>query len=136
MTSHLSPATLADQLFQHLAAGDRRAAADLFAPTVDFSIPGPGAPWIPAVDSPAGMLEFFTRLTDQLEGQQITIEKVLTDDAEAVVLGSLASTVRSTGRNIVSRFALRLGVEEGRINRYWLLEDSWAVAQALRPADG
>lgn len=123
---------LAEQLFQYLAADDLQTAAALFAPSVDFSIPSaPGIPWIPQADSPAGMLEFFSRLPTHLDRKKFEISKVLADTEDVVVLGHLISKVRTTGRDIDSRFVLHLSVRDGQISRYHLYEDSWAVAQAL-----
>lgn len=123
---------LVERLFQYLAADDLQAAAALFAPSVDFSIPAaPGIPWIPQVDSPAGMLEFFSRVSTQLDRKKFEIGKVLADTEDVVVLGHLISQVRATRRDIDSRFVLHLSVRDGQISRYHLYEDSWAVAQAL-----
>ena len=123
---------LAESLFRYLGIGDLPAAAALFAPAVDFAIPSaPGIPWIPQVDSPAGMLEFFTRLPIHLEQKKLEIGKILADDEDAVALGHLMSRVRATGRDIDSRFAAHLSVRDGQIYRYHFFEDSWAVARAL-----
>jgi len=132
VTTSDNPVLLAERLFAYLGSGDLEAASGLFAPSVDFSIPGvPEVPWIPQVDSPAGMLEFFTLLGTHLERKQFEINRVLADGDDVVALGRLVSTVRATGRDIVSRFVLHLGARNGLIYRYHLYEDSWAVARAL-----
>jgi ketosteroid isomerase-like protein len=43
------------------------------------------------------------------------------------------STVRATGRDIVRPFAIHLCVRDGKIIRYHMYEDSWAVAEAVKP---
>ncbi|HTF53323.1 MAG TPA: nuclear transport factor 2 family protein [Pseudonocardia sp.] len=127
-------ADLVRDLFQLVHDRDAEGAAKLFAEQVDFSIPSaPRIPWIPAVDSPAGMLEFFTLVPRHLDSKRFEILKVLADDQDAVVLGDLVSTVRSTGRDIVTPFAIHLSVRDGKIHRYHLYEDSWAVAEAVKP---
>lgn len=127
-----TPSQLVTELFHHVATDDVSAAAALFADSVDFAVPAaPGVPWIPAVDSPEGMAEFFTLLPKHLDRRQFEVTKVLADDEDAVVLGHLVSTVRATGHDIVTRFAIHLGVRDGRIHRYHMYEDSWAVAQAV-----
>lgn len=129
-----TPAALTQALFAHLGAGELTAASALFADTVDFAIPGaPDIPWIPEADSPAGMLRFFTLVGEHLDRKHFEVEKVLADDTDAVALGNLVSTVRATGRDIVLRFAIHLGVADGRISRYHLYEDSWAVSRAVAP---
>ena len=76
------------------------------------------------------MLEFFTLLPRHLDSKRFEILKVLADEQDAVVLGDLVSTVRSTGRDIVTRFAIHLSVRGGKITH--LYEDSWAVAEAVK----
>ncbi len=126
---------LAERLFDHLAAGELDSAVALFAPTVDFAIPSaPDIPWIPRVRSAEDMGEFFTLLRTELDSKRFEVTKILADGEDAVVLGHLVSTVRSTGRDIVTEFAIQLGVQDGLINRYRMYEDSWAVANAVRPA--
>jgi ketosteroid isomerase-like protein len=59
------------------------------------------------------------------------VERVLIDGDEAVVLGEIRQTARSTGRAYRARFALHLTVERGLITRHHVYEDSPAVAQAF-----
>jgi uncharacterized protein len=49
-----------------------------------------------------------------------------------VILGSLASKVKQTGKTIETSFAIVLTVAHGEIVRFHMLEDSFAVSQAAR----
>ena len=50
----------------------------------------------------------------------------------AVMLGSLASRIRRTGRIVTTDFAIVLTAVNGEIVRFQILEDSFAVSQAAR----
>ncbi|WP_344840059.1 nuclear transport factor 2 family protein [Nonomuraea dietziae] len=63
------------------------------------------------------------------------IERILVDGADAVVLGEIRQTARSTGRAYHARFALHLTIEDGLVTRHHVYEDSLAVAQAFAPAE-
>jgi ketosteroid isomerase-like protein len=49
-----------------------------------------------------------------------------------VILGELATTVKRTHRTIEGSFAIVLTISGGRITRFQMLEDSFAVSQAAR----
>ncbi|NOL42498.1 SnoaL-like domain-containing protein [Kribbella sandramycini] len=121
-------------MLQHVGAGETDAAAALFADDVDFFIPRAAElPWVPDVDSAAGMATYFGLLRTHLDGKRFDVERIVADATDAVVIGQLVSTVRATGRDIESRFAIHVGTRDGRITRYHFYEDSLAVAQALVP---
>jgi ketosteroid isomerase-like protein len=50
----------------------------------------------------------------------------------AVIVGSLSSRINATGKIIESDFALILGISNGEIKRFSLIEDSFAVSRAAR----
>jgi ketosteroid isomerase-like protein len=50
-----------------------------------------------------------------------------------VILGELASKVKHTGRIVETAFSIVLTVSAGKIIRFMMLEDSFAVSQAARP---
>jgi uncharacterized protein len=60
---------------------------------------------------------------------------VLADEKHAVIFGELASRVNATGKLIESPFALILDVNaaDGKIARFQMLEDTFAVSRAARP---
>ncbi|MEU1980758.1 nuclear transport factor 2 family protein [Nocardia sp. NPDC019395] len=59
------------------------------------------------------------------------IERILVDGPDAVILGEIRQTARSTGRPYRSRFALHLTVAGDLITRHHVYEDSLAVARAF-----
>nr|WP_265584007.1 nuclear transport factor 2 family protein [Streptomyces chromofuscus] len=64
-------------------------------------------------------------------GTADTIERVLVDGPDGVVLGGIRQRARPTGRSYRARGAPHRTVEDGRIVRHHVHEDSLAVARAL-----
>ncbi|MFG3343538.1 nuclear transport factor 2 family protein [Streptomyces sp. NPDC048018] len=126
-----SPATTVTRLFPLLAEGRTAEAAALFADSVSFSVPHPpGVPWVPEVDSADGMRTFFDLLRTHVRAERFDLRQVLVDGDDVVLFGHMVSEVRTTGRTIDTAFALHTTVRDGRITRYHLYEDTYAVAKA------
>lgn len=108
------------------------AITELFSEDADWDIVGDRerVPWIGPRRGRAEIAAFFRDLIAGIEPQHFEVRSVLADGERAVILGELASLVRSTGRLIETEFAFDLTVKQGRIVRYRMLEDSHAVAQA------
>ena len=66
------------------------------------------------------------------ERVRFDVKGILANDDSAVIFGDLASKVNATGRIIESPFALILYVADGKIARFQMLEDSFAVSRAAR----
>lgn len=105
---------------------------DLFAENVDWDIPGDleTVPWIGPREGRAGIAAFYRDLVSRLESRRFEARRILADEDTAVVLGDLESVVRATGKLIQSPFAYDLTLQGGKIVRYRMLEDSYAVARA------
>ncbi|MGY4393508.1 nuclear transport factor 2 family protein [Streptomyces sp. TE12347] len=126
-----SPAQTVQRLFPLPAEGKSAQAAALFADSVSFSIPHPpGLPWVPEVDSPDGMRTFFELLGTHVRTKEFELRQVIAEGDDVVLLGRMVSEVRRTGRDIDTAFALHATVRDGRITRYHLYGDTYAVAQA------
>jgi len=105
---------------------------DLFADDMTWDVPGdPTAfPWIGRRAGSEAVRAFLVETKAQLERVRFDVEDVLASDTQAVIVGALASKVRRTGRVIETSFAIALTIDAGRITRFRMLEDSFAVAQA------
>ncbi|MFD0433251.1 nuclear transport factor 2 family protein [Streptomyces chartreusis] len=126
-----SPAQTVQRLFPLLAEGRSEEAAELFADSVSFSIPHPpGIPWVPEVDSAQGMRTFFELLQAHVQAKEFDLRQVIAEDDDVVLIGRMVSEVKKTGRDIDTAFALHTTVRDGRITRYHLYEDTYAVAKA------
>ncbi|WP_425839779.1 nuclear transport factor 2 family protein [Streptomyces fractus] len=126
-----SPTQTVQRLFPLLAEGKTTEAAALFADSVSFSVPHPpGIPWVPDVDSADGMRTFFELLRTHVRAKEFELSQVVAEGDDVVLIGRMVSEVRKTGRDIDTAFALHATVRDGRITRYHLYEDSYAVARA------
>jgi ketosteroid isomerase-like protein len=126
-----SPAQTVQRLFPLLAEGKSAEAAALFAESVSFSIAHPpGIPWVPEVDSAEGMRTFFELLQTHVQAKEFDLRQVIADGEDVVLVGRMVSEVKKTGREIDTAFALHTTVHAGRITRYHLYEDSYAVSRA------
>ncbi|MCM2505517.1 nuclear transport factor 2 family protein [Aureimonas altamirensis] len=114
------------------APGTLDAILDLFADDVDWDIPGDleTVSWIGPRRDREGVAAFFRELAERIEPRGAKVRRILADEQTAVVLGDLESLVRATGKLIQSPFAYDLTVQDDKIVRYRMLEDSHAVARA------
>ena len=67
-----------------------------------------------------------------LERISFEVYDVLASDKRAVILGSLASKLKRTGKIVTTDFAIILTISNDEIVRFQMLEDSFAVSQAAR----
>ena len=122
----------------HLDAGDLPGLSALFAPDVEWRLSWPEQaldgpiPWIRARRTPQDVAAHFRTLAEHNapHGRGTEVERVVVDGEEAVLMGTIRSVMRRTGAAYEARFALHLTVEEGRIVRFHVYEDSLAVAEA------
>ncbi|GAA4029319.1 nuclear transport factor 2 family protein [Allokutzneria multivorans] len=128
------------ELLRRIGEGDPARIAELYAPQTDWQLDWPEAehgraetPWIRHRSTRADAAAHFREIGENhVPGEAATeIERILVDGDEAVVLGEIRQTAKSTGRAYRARFALHLTVEDGLITRHHVYEDSLAVAQAF-----
>ncbi|MDT0388233.1 nuclear transport factor 2 family protein [Streptomyces dubilierae] len=117
-------------------AGDTEGLAALFADEVDWVLAeNPVVPWIRPRSTAAecaAQADDLARYTVP-EDARASVDTLLVDGADAVLMGHLAGTVRATGKSFSGPFALRLTVEDGRITRHHLYENSVSIAAACTP---
>jgi len=63
---------------------------------------------------------------------RLDVDGILANDDSAVIFGDLASKLNAPGRIIESPFGLVLHISDGKIARFQMLEDSFAVSRAAR----
>ncbi|MFJ5732606.1 nuclear transport factor 2 family protein [Streptomyces paradoxus] len=117
-------------------AGDTEGLTALFADEVDWMLAdNPGVPWI----RPRSTAAECAAQADELgrytvpEDARASVDTVLVEGTDAVLMGQLSGTVRATGKSFSGPFALRLTVEDGRITRHHLYENSLSIAEACAP---
>ncbi|MGW1601961.1 nuclear transport factor 2 family protein [Streptomyces eurythermus] len=117
-------------------AGDTARLVELFADEVDWVLAeNPGVPWIRPRRTGAECAAQFAELMEHTvpEDARASVDAFLVDGADAVLMGHLSGTVRATGKAFEGPFALRLTVEDGRIVRHHLYENSLSIAEACTP---
>ena len=124
---------IAQQLLAKLGSG---AAPDdvatLVSEDVSFEIPGDvtAFPWI---GIKVGRQAFSSFVRDQRElliSNTFRIADILVSDTRAVILGELSGTVRQSGKTVATYFAIILTISNGKVGRFQMLENSFAVSQA------
>lgn len=125
--------TTVEKFLAARAAGDTAALTALFADEVDWQLAdNPEVPWIEPRRTAAECAAQFDDLMAYVvaEDARAEIDTFLVDGADAVLFGHVAGRVRATGKTFEGPFALRLTVENGRITRHHLYENSLSIAQA------
>ncbi|MGW7285760.1 nuclear transport factor 2 family protein [Streptomyces sp. NPDC054847] len=117
-------------------AGDTVRLVSLFAEKVDWVLAeNPAVPWIRPRSTAAECAAQFTELMEYTvpEDARASVDTFLVDGADAVLMGQVSGTVRATGKSFEGPFALHLTVEDGRITRHHLYENSLSIAEACAP---
>jgi len=124
------------QEFLDLMGSDAEPAeiAKLFSENMEWEIAGDtGAlPWIGQKFGRAAISDFVNDSRAMIERISFEVQDILAGDNRAVILGSLASKLKRTGKIVKTDFAIVLTVTNGEIARFQMLEDSFAVSQAAR----
>ncbi|MFJ8041444.1 nuclear transport factor 2 family protein [Kitasatospora sp. NPDC096147] len=140
MSTGTGTRAVVEELLQRIGAGDPERIAELYAERGDWRLSWPeeehgrpATPWIRHRSTRAEAAEHFRALAAHHvpEEAATTVERILVDGPDAVVLGEIRQTARATGRRYRARFALHLTVEDGLITRHHVYEDSLAVATAF-----
>ncbi|MER6349009.1 nuclear transport factor 2 family protein [Streptomyces sp. NPDC001595] len=136
----MSPAeatrAVVEQFLAARLAGDTARLVELFADEVDWLLAeNPAVPWIRPRTTAAECAAQFAELAEHTvpEAAHARVDAVLVDGTDAVLTGHLSGTVRATGKSFEGPFALRLTVEDGRITRHHLYENSLSIAEACTP---
>ncbi|TPQ17769.1 nuclear transport factor 2 family protein [Streptomyces sporangiiformans] len=117
-------------------AGDTGRLVALFADEVDWLLAeNPAVPWIRPRSTAAECAAQSAELTEHTvpEDARASVDTFLVDGTDAVLMGHLSGTVRATGKAFEGPFALHLTVEDGRITRHHLYENSLSIAEACAP---
>jgi hypothetical protein len=133
--SETTRAVVQEFLAARLAGNTERLVA-LFADEVDWVLAeNPAAPWIRPRSTAAECAAQFTELMEHTvpEDARASVDTFLVDGTDAVLMGHVSGTVRTTGKSFAGPFALHLTVENGRITRHRLYENSLSIAEACTP---
>lgn len=122
-----------DAFFAAFAAGDTDGLLELFAERVDFNVAGaPNVPWTGVRSTKKEIAEFFGMFGKLLTPpESFAITARITEGNDAVVIANCVFGVLATGKTFSNRYALHFTVIDGRIARYHMYEDSYAIYEAF-----
>src|SRR6266513_3125936 len=126
---------LAQEFLRRMGSGvEPSEIAKLFSETLEWDIAGDtGAlPWIGHKSGRAAITDFVRDSRAMIERISFEVYDILASDNRAVILGSLASKLKRTGKIVKTAFAIILTVTNGAIVRFQMLEDSFAVSHMAR----
>lgn len=105
-----------------------------FAEDLSFEVQGDeGAmPWVGHKVGRQAMVDFMRDLRELTEPLAFDVEDILASEARAVIVGSLRTRIKATGKIVSTQFALVLTITNGVVSRFQMLEDSFNVARAAR----
>jgi ketosteroid isomerase-like protein len=117
--------------------GDGRAPdtlAAMFAEDLRFEIQGDDGvlPWIGHKTGRQAAADFFSKIRTLTEPVKFEVEDILGSSNRAVVIGELATRIRSSGKVTHSQFAIVLTISSAKIVRFQMLEDSFDLSRAAR----
>jgi len=99
-------------------------------------VPGDAAnvPWL-GRRTPDLIPGFFSSMAELTVREAFDIERTLVDGSDAVLIGHARLSFIPASTTIETPFAIHITVAgDGKINSFYMFEDSWSVALAARPA--
>ena len=126
---------IARDLFGGITSG--RDPAEIAAPFADdlrFEIQGDDGvlPWVGRKVGRAAMVDFIKDIRDLTEPVAFDVDDILGNDDRAVIVGSLRTRIKKTGKVTTTQFAIVLTIAGGLVSRFQMLEDSFDLSKAAR----
>jgi ketosteroid isomerase-like protein len=124
---------------QQLLAGigeqsDPEVIAAMFAEDLRFEIQGDDGvlPWIGLKTGRQAAADFFRDIRVLTEPVSFQVDDILGSAERAVLIGELATRIKSSGRVTRSQFAIVLTISGNLITRFQMIEDSFDLSRAVR----
>jgi hypothetical protein len=89
-------------------------------------------PWIGKKSGRSTVVDFVNDSAAMIERIGPDVDEILAGENRAVILGSLVSKVKQTGKVIETYFGIILTIANGEIVRFQMLGDSFAVSRVAR----
>jgi ketosteroid isomerase-like protein len=126
--------TVAETFVERLGGQDADGIQELFAEEIDWHVPGDAAlPWTGRRTRREEVAPYFTTMWPHFAPgrSEVALERVVVDGGDVVLLAAWTHTVAATGKEFSTPAAIHLRVEDGRIVRMHLYEDTLTVATAF-----
>jgi ketosteroid isomerase-like protein len=106
----------------------------MFAEDLRFEIQGDNGvlPWIGHKTGRQAAEDFFRDIRVLTETVKFEVEDILGSPNRAVIVGELATRIKSSGKIINSQFAIILTISGDTITRFQMLEDSFDLSRTVR----
>jgi ketosteroid isomerase-like protein len=115
---------------------DPDAIAAPFAEHLSFEIQGDNGalPWIGRKTGRQAFADFIREMRVRTEPVTFNVEDILASESRAVIIGSLETRIKATGRVTATQYAIILTIDGNMVSRFQMLEDSFDVSKAARGA--
>ena len=126
---------IAQQLLAGIGEGrSPEALAAMFAEDLRFEIQGDDGvlPWIGHKTGRQAAADFFCEIRVLTEPVKFEVEDILGSPSRAVIVGELATRIKSSGKIINTQFAIVLTISGDEIVRFQMLEDSFGLSRTVR----
>jgi ketosteroid isomerase-like protein len=138
MMSEQQNIAIAKKLLEGIAGGQApNAIAASFDNDLVFEIQGDDGvlPWIGRKTGRQAIADFIQDIRALTEPISFDVEDILASESRAAIVGALRTRIKATDKISATQFAIILTISEGRICRFQMLEDSFAVSQAANAAE-
>ena len=108
--------------------------AAMFAEHLRFEVQGDDGvlPWIGHKTGRQAAADFFREIRVLTEPVKFEVEDILGSTDRAVIVGELATRIKSSGKVNHSQFAIILTISGDTITRFQMLEDSFDLSRTVR----
>jgi ketosteroid isomerase-like protein len=108
--------------------------AAMFAEDLRFEIQGDDGvlPWIGHKTGRQAAADFFREIRVLTEPVKFEVEDILGSPNRAVIVGELATRIKSSGKIFSTQFAIVLTISGDKITRLQMLEDSFDLSRTVR----
>jgi uncharacterized protein len=133
--SQVNNIIIAQQLLSGIGEGKAPdALAAMFAEDLRFEIQGDDGvlPWIGRKTGRQAAADFFRDIRLLTEPVQFEVEDILSSPNRAVIVGELATRIKSSGKENHTQFAIILTISGDKITRFQMLEDSFDLSRTVR----
>ena len=127
--------SIAQQLLAGIGEGRApETLADLFAEDLRFEIQGDDdiLPWIGHKTGRQAAANFFREIRVRTEPVKFEVEDILGSPTRAVIIGALATRIKSSDKVFNTQFAIILTISGEEITRFQMLEDSFGLSRTVR----
>jgi hypothetical protein len=134
-TDNETSRAVAQQFVERLGKQDHEGIQELFAAEIDWHVPGSDElPWTGRRTRREEVGPYFTTMWPAfVPGKsKVVLERMIVDDGDVVLLGTFTHTVASTGQEFTTPSAMHLVVEDGKIVRMHLYEDTLTIDRAFK----